>query len=150
MKVTDTAASVYLEQGPVDAQIGRLLVANVETTPPAWRLGPLTLANTSIGLGLDTGALLLEVLELETDAASSDAKEAIRLKTRLREDSTRMDARVTMIRNPLDIQASLTIDDARLGRYADLSGVSPVRIPCLLYTSPSPRDVEESRMPSSA
>ena len=23
-------------------------------------------------------------------------------------------------------------------------------IPCLLYTSPSPRDVEESRMPSSA
>lgn len=129
LKVTDTAASVYLEQGPVDAQIGRLLVANVETTPPAWRLGPLTLANTSIGLGLDTGALLLEVLELETDAASSDAKEAIRLKTRLREDSTRIDARVTMIRNPLDIQASLTIDDARLGRYADLSGVSPVRIP---------------------
>ena len=30
---------------------------------------------------------------------------------------------------------------------------SPTRIkvaPCLLYTSPSPRDVEESRMPSSA
>ena len=25
-----------------------------------------------------------------------------------------------------------------------------VLIPCLLYTSPSPRDVEESRMPSSA
>ena len=27
---------------------------------------------------------------------------------------------------------------------------SHIRIPCLLYTSPSPRDVEESRMPSSA
>ena len=26
----------------------------------------------------------------------------------------------------------------------------PVTMPCLLYTSPSPRDVEESRMPSSA
>ena len=26
----------------------------------------------------------------------------------------------------------------------------PQAIPCLLYTSPSPRDVEESRMPSSA
>ena len=26
----------------------------------------------------------------------------------------------------------------------------PVSYPCLLYTSPSPRDVEESRMPSSA
>ena len=27
---------------------------------------------------------------------------------------------------------------------------SPITRPCLLYTSPSPRDVEESRMPSSA
>ena len=27
---------------------------------------------------------------------------------------------------------------------------TPVRRDCLLYTSPSPRDVEESRMPSSA
>ena len=26
----------------------------------------------------------------------------------------------------------------------------PKCVPCLLYTSPSPRDVEESRMPSSA
>ena len=30
----------------------------------------------------------------------------------------------------------------------DLGADAP--IPCLLYTSPSPRDVEESRMPSSA
>ena len=36
-------------------------------------------------------------------------------------------------------------DDAEeLERLAELSH------PCLLYTSPSPRDVEESRMPSSA
>ena len=27
---------------------------------------------------------------------------------------------------------------------------NPAVFPCLLYTSPSPRDVEESRMPSSA
>ena len=33
--------------------------------------------------------------------------------------------------------------DAGLNDYAVSSG-------CLLYTSPSPRDVEESRMPSSA
>ena len=32
--------------------------------------------------------------------------------------------------------------------YFDLIGLSPRH--CLLYTSPSPRDVEESRMPSSA
>ena len=28
--------------------------------------------------------------------------------------------------------------------------LNKVRLACLLYTSPSPRDVEESRMPSSA
>ena len=29
-------------------------------------------------------------------------------------------------------------------------GINPHNYSCLLYTSPSPRDVEESRMPSSA
>ena len=33
--------------------------------------------------------------------------------------------------------------------YLDTKGFE-CPIPCLLYTSPSPRDVEESRMPSSA
>ena len=34
---------------------------------------------------------------------------------------------------------------------SDLTGIARGKIsPCLLYTSPSPRDVEESRMPSSA
>ena len=33
-------------------------------------------------------------------------------------------------------------------RYCEMGGVQPNL--CLLYTSPSPRDVEESRMPSSA
>ena len=33
----------------------------------------------------------------------------------------------------------------------DLDGYYDLQVaPCLLYTSPSPRDVEESRMPSSA
>ena len=32
----------------------------------------------------------------------------------------------------------------------DLKKIEPIGNSCLLYTSPSPRDVEESRMPSSA
>ena len=36
------------------------------------------------------------------------------------------------------------------GPYAGMESVSWWRSSCLLYTSPSPRDVEESRMPSSA
>ena len=35
-------------------------------------------------------------------------------------------------------------------RFEDLIAMNALYRPCLLYTSPSPRDVEESRMPSSA
>ena len=36
-------------------------------------------------------------------------------------------------------------------QYGDVQRAPiPSQNPCLLYTSPSPRDVEESRMPSSA
>ena len=42
-------------------------------------------------------------------------------------------------------------DVAKLRRFTTERGkILPRRISCLLYTSPSPRDVEESRMPSSA
>ena len=34
--------------------------------------------------------------------------------------------------------------------WVDLAQLQQLSRPCLLYTSPSPRDVEESRMPSSA
>ena len=36
----------------------------------------------------------------------------------------------------------------RLGKKGEF--IQGMRVTCLLYTSPSPRDVEESRMPSSA
>ena len=49
-------------------------------------------------------------------------------------------------------QFGLTQDDIfSTGKAKSASiGVAKYRDPCLLYTSPSPRDVEESRMPSSA
>ena len=43
----------------------------------------------------------------------------------------------------------LRIEDTDQGRYVE-GAVDVIYNTCLLYTSPSPRDVEESRMPSSA
>ena len=42
--------------------------------------------------------------------------------------------------------------DATLGRGSNFEALGNIAksVNCLLYTSPSPRDVEESRMPSSA
>ena len=48
----------------------------------------------------------------------------------------------------LNLAAALTSDGHKTG-LLDLDIYGP-SLPCLLYTSPSPRDVEESRMPSSA
>ena len=47
--------------------------------------------------------------------------------------------------------ANITFDNVSLGAEALLgeAGAAMATV-CLLYTSPSPRDVEESRMPSSA
>ena len=49
--------------------------------------------------------------------------------------------------------AIFTQDDEQLevkGNVLFKDRVTSLNPPCLLYTSPSPRDVEESRMPSSA
>ena len=61
----------------------------------------------------------------------------------------------TFIAGTTQIEGLTTINDnLDLNGNADVSGTSTlgdvVTITCLLYTSPSPRDVEESRMPSSA
>ena len=55
--------------------------------------------------------------------------------------------------NEIDNLVGIVNGDPRLKQYAE--GVMSITktdkvFPCLLYTSPSPRDVEESRMPSSA
>ena len=43
----------------------------------------------------------------------------------------------------------VTVNDSRLNELSEI--VNPKKtIPCLLYTSPSPRDKRQSRMPSSA
>ena len=53
--------------------------------------------------------------------------------------------------NPGDILEIMTVGAAnQLKRQLRVSLNGVLQIPCLLYTSPSPRDREKSRMPSSA
>ena len=60
---------------------------------------------------------------------------------------------VTQVRSGLKPLFELRdkVADVREGRAAQVDGKYPAEIqPCLLYTSPSPRDRQKSRMPSSA
>ena len=55
--------------------------------------------------------------------------------------------------NPLALPSTYTVQDAVLNTETDLSLVGKGYAgygDCLLYTSPSPRDLSTSRMPSSA
>ena len=45
---------------------------------------------------------------------------------------------------------TLKFDGASIGAVYSSLGIAAVFMPCLLYTSPSPRDYAASRMPSSA
>ena len=51
----------------------------------------------------------------------------------------------------LSAEAVRTVTEDDLDMFAKVSGdYNPVHMDCLLYTSPSPRDLSTSRMPSSA
>ena len=56
------------------------------------------------------------------------------------------------LRNAFPVAIGMPGWETPTGRFEVLQKIpNPVWVhPCLLYTSPSPRDVEESRMPSSA
>ena len=53
-------------------------------------------------------------------------------------------------KNPFKIQSKTSVTDRIKFCKKIIGKNSFIKVSCLLYTSPSPRDVEESRMPSSA
>ena len=81
-----------------------------------------------------------------------DAKRAVAIALRNRWRRSQLDAEM---RNEVTPKNILMIGPTGVGkteiarRLARLANAPFVKV-CLLYTSPSPRDVEESRMPSSA
>ena len=94
----------------------------------------------------------------EAEAKTDRLQEKIR---KLREQMQQLDGMKEQLKSLPDGQISLTDPDARsMMSQAKGSGLVGYNVQtavdaehhmiCLLYTSPSPRDVEESRMPSSA
>ena len=74
-----------------------------------------------------------------------DRDSAIEIAAGFEEDlARRLDFIYELDRLKTVLRQSVLIDDSRQENSAEHSWH------CLLYTSPSPRDVEESRMPSSA
>ena len=78
------------------------------------------------------------------------SKTAFRLDVKLGAPAETDEQRIAAFLQRVGSDLSLN-DYAGLCRFLDTdSGAAALADACLLYTSPSPRDVEESRMPSSA
>ena len=122
-------------------------------------------------LCISTGALALNagvVTAQENDDEAAPVEEIIVTGSRISRSTLNSVAQETIIISAEDmkIQGDISVADAlrtsnlnALGSFRESSGNSAQSNAtinlrgvgaCLLYTSPSPRDVEESRMPSSA
>ena len=63
-------------------------------------------------------------------------------------DQARVRKEFAWNKKPREVKAYDAVTGRRL--WGDKSKVAPLTLSCLLYTSPSPRDKRQSRMPSSA
>ena len=102
-----------------------------------------TALNTLLGVYRQLGYPLLEVSALEGDGMELLKKQ--------------LDGNISVFVGQSGVGKSSLVNsllpgvDTRVGALSELTGKGThTTTTCLLYTSPSPRDVEESRMPSSA
>ena len=58
--------------------------------------------------------------------------------------------KIVALFNEAEVDLVIHTGDVTQAKTIDVFGELSMPMICLLYTSPSPRDVEESRMPSSA
>ena len=97
-----------------------------------------------LGLGIDHGIHFLERFEAER-VEGADVEQAIRTTFTNTGRAVVLAGLTTAVGF-----AGLAISEFRAFREFGVVAAAGVISVCLLYTSPSPRDVEESRMPSSA
>ena len=118
--------------GPLSDQFGRL---------PVIRVGTLTYIAFSL---LSSLAWNIEYMWLARIAQGAAAASGAVIARALIRDRFEGDRAAQMMALTGAAMASVPLIAPTLGAYIT------VEFGCLLYTSPSPRDVEESRMPSSA
>ena len=109
--------------------------------------GKSTLLHCLAGLDRPTSG---QIFLKEDDISTLNDKQL----TKIRRDSFGFVFQAFNLIPTLTAEENITLPASIAGRKPDMDWVKQVvetvDIGCLLYTSPSPRDVEESRMPSSA
>ena len=123
---------------------------------------------TQTTLSLDDTAKIIEILQRRFPSISVPKKEDICYATTNRQHAVKMIAekadailvlgapnssnsnRLVEVAKREGCTRSVLVERAHDIDWSKLAGINTLGITCLLYTSPSPRDAHESRMPSSA
>jgi len=104
-------------------------VSDIEAAGSTWAVGSIDLAASTAGVALDTGPVEIEAQTLKVRGLASDPAAPFTVTGRLEEDGAVLELNADVVREPLHVSAELELADMPLGRYARLSGRSPVRIP---------------------
>lgn len=149
LEVTDTGAGILLEQGPARGHIGKLSVTDVDATTTTWSVGAVNVSDTTGGIELATGSAKVEIVQLTVKGATSDPSKPVHVVAKIKEDTAVIDVDAQVTQQPQKVEGKLDLENVVLGRYADLSGASPVHLPsgtlqAALALSVNEQDVEVS------
>lgn len=135
VEITDSTVFIEIiapskKKIPLTAHAGRLLVTDIAARGPEhWSVGRVELTDSSGDIRLPPGPARVDVSELTVEGLSTDPEKPIVLVAHLTESSSAIDLEVEAVQRPENLVAKLGLSDVELGRYATLSGSSPVRLP---------------------
>lgn len=129
LEITDTSAGLILEQGPASGRIGKLSVTDVDATTTTWSVGAVDLTDSFGSIDLPTGSAKVEIVSLALAGLTSDPSTPIHVVAKIKEDASIIEVDANVVPQPLAATVDLALENVALGRYADLSGASPVHIP---------------------
>ncbi len=129
LEVTDATADLIALARPGTAHIGKLSITEIAATGTHWKIGAVHLSDSSFYALLVTGAANVEIPSLSVTGLTSDPSEPIKVVGKLKEDAAIVDIEADVTIEPQRVSAKIDLENVPLGRYAELSGVSPVYMP---------------------
>ncbi|MDG2306874.1 MAG: DUF748 domain-containing protein [Candidatus Binatia bacterium] len=129
VEITDSGADIVADRRPGHAHIGKLTVTGIDATPTTWKVGSVDLVDGSAKASLRTGDTHIEIPTLTVTGLTSNPASPLKIVGRIKEDSAVIDVDADVVLEPQSVQAKLNLENVALGRYADLSGMSPVHMP---------------------
>lgn len=127
--LADSSGTVELPAGPVNVAIGSLSAGALDGTTNSWNVETVRLSDSSGTVQLETGNATVEIVDVTVEGATSDPSKPIRVAAQIKEDAAIVDIDAQVTQQPQSVEGQIDIRGVALGRYADLSGVSPVRLP---------------------